>query len=37
LFIGLCDTLIVGTGDGAEQIETAVRPRQEGLSRGAAF
>jgi ribose 5-phosphate isomerase A len=26
-FIGLCDTLIVGTEQGAEQIESAVRPR----------
>jgi ribose 5-phosphate isomerase A len=28
LFIGLCDTLIVGTNAAAQQIETSVRPRQ---------
>jgi ribose 5-phosphate isomerase A len=27
LFIGLCDTLIIGTETGAEQIESKVRPR----------
>jgi ribose 5-phosphate isomerase A len=31
-FIGLCDTLIVGTDNGAEQIDTGVRPRPTGLS-----
>ncbi len=35
LFIGLCDTLIVGADDGAEQYETGVRPGQQGLSRAA--
>jgi ribose 5-phosphate isomerase A len=34
-FIGLCDTLIVGNDNGAEQIDAGVRPRPAGLSRAA--